>query len=154
MTETLKDWNFTIAGPCEDESLDLEIRSALSDNVNYEPRFLSDDEMSKMLKGATACVLPYTKEFGAQSGVLHLAIGHAVPVVVTPNPALADVVCEFNCGVIAEGFYSTDLLLAIRRLEDPDVLMKIRRGATAAQSELGWERAAKLTLEAYKKLRR
>jgi glycosyltransferase involved in cell wall biosynthesis len=154
VAETLKEWNFTIAGSCDDESLDAEIRSALSDNVTYEPRFLSNDEISSMLMRTTACVLPYTKDFQAQSGVMHLAIGHAVPVVVTPIRALSEVVNEFNCGVVADGFGSKEIALAIRRLEDPDVLFQIRMGANLAQFELGWERAANLTLEVYKKLRR
>jgi len=148
----LKEWNFTIAGACEDRSLDLEIKSKLPDNVIYSPHFLEEAELKSLLAVSTACVLPYTEEFKAQSGVLHLAIGHGVPVIVTPNDALVDIVDEFGCGVIAGGFGSCDIANAIRSLEDPDIYSRILDGVDFARSELTWDRSAKATLQSYGRL--
>lgn len=76
-------------------------------NVDIYPGYVSTERSSLLFAAADAVVLPYRS--ATQSGVVQLAYGHGLPVIVTPAGALPEMVCPGKTGWIArdcspEGF--------------------------------------------------
>src|SRR5439155_6332229 len=81
-------------------------------------RFIDEDEVSDLFKSCSALVMPYTS-FSAQSGVLHLAVVHGTPVVVSDVAGLAEDVRGWEIGEVAAPNDHESLANAIRNLHQP-----------------------------------
>ena len=132
------EFRLTIAG-----RVDPGIRKALARSVEGEPRitwedgFVPSDRVRELFTGATAVVLPYT-EFDAQSGVLHLAIEHGVPVVVTNVGALGETVTAFDIGSVVPAGDVTALREAMIDIADHERNKRLRDNVIDAQTGLDW----------------
>jgi glycosyltransferase involved in cell wall biosynthesis len=143
-------WQFTLAGGCNDEHFATQIRARVPSNVEYLDEFIAESSIGRLMDRTLVCVLPY-QDYEAQSGVLHLAIGSGVPVLVTPVGGLPEIVERFGCGVIAGGTDPASIAAALRTFEDPLVLERTRLGVQGAQQALGWKSAAKATADVYRR---
>ena len=148
----LPQWQFLLRGLCGDDSLDAEIRAMAPANLSYESRFLTDDDINTLVASATLMALPYTSEFKAQSGVLYLAIGARVPVVVSPIAALEAVVATYQCGVVMDSFGAEALARAIECFETAGFADQFYAG-NARDDLSGWSEAARRSLLAYRQHR-
>lgn len=94
------------------------------------------------------CILPYLE--ASQSGVLALAYGSGMPVIVTPVGGLREQVRHGMSGIVTDAVSPNALAQSIRQLlEQPDRYAALSQGAlTLAQTELSWEGIAKTLLEA------
>lgn len=113
--------------------------------------FVPDEEVPYYFCASDVVALPYTDQFQAQSGVLMLAYGYGVPVVVTDVGSLGEIVREDGTGIVVSQ-------------RDPDILANALRSilgnpnmrTRAAQSMLrlsvekySWRAVAEKTVEVY-----
>ena len=142
----------TLAGVFEQSSVRNQVVARLQDQtlpVRLIDRFISEDEVASLYGEATLAVLPYTTNFHAQSGVLHLAISHGVPVVVTDVGALGEFVREKRVGTVAPPNDGAAFAEAIQRALEPSTYDELRQSCDRLSSSLSWKDAARLTLGCY-----
>jgi glycosyltransferase involved in cell wall biosynthesis len=157
--KTLDGFHLTIAGRIDEPAywqdrilpMVAELRR-MGRSVEIIDRFVSDDETADLFAAHSFALLPYTRDFHAQSGVLHLAIGLQTPVVSTSVGGLPETISRWDIGEIAPPEAPDALAAAIRRLCDrnPDTLDK---NLHEAREGLSWNHAARITVEAYRKVR-
>ncbi|MEO5744910.1 MAG: glycosyltransferase [Terracoccus sp.] len=82
------------------------------ERVTIVNRYVSDEEADGFFRGADVVVLPYRS--ASQSGVLHMAMGYGLPVVVTRVGGLAEDAVGYDGGVVVEPRSPTALLDGIR----------------------------------------
>jgi glycosyltransferase involved in cell wall biosynthesis len=124
-----------IAGSCS-AAEEIRLRQLAADIgsealIDFDLRFIPDIEVPALFQAADCVALPY-RQFEAQSGVLHLAIAHGLPQVVSTAGGLAEVVSAYNTGrvcvaipeALAEAFH------------------EMRSSARRAEYRSGCERAA------------
>lgn len=106
MTGLKKDFFLLIAGDSAGsietpvEHYERMIRGAnLSGSVHWMKRYISDEDASEIFRIADAIVLPYKKSYRAQSGVLHLSIGHERPCIVSDIGAISETVRNYDLGL-------------------------------------------------------
>jgi glycosyltransferase involved in cell wall biosynthesis len=140
----LPDTRLTVAGPVPDSDVPAvaALLEPLGDRVAWDRRLVPDAELLALFDGVTAVVLPY-REFEAQSGVLHLAIEMAVPVVVSDVGGLPETVRAHGIGLVAADASAAALVDALAAVADPARNVALRRNVVAAQSRLSWEASAR-----------
>jgi glycosyltransferase involved in cell wall biosynthesis len=152
--ETLPDCTLTVAGTPEDPAYREEIRALVkglpSGQVELIDRFIDDEEASLLFEKSSLVVLPYSS-FAAQSGVLHDALAHRLPVVVTDVGALGQSVRAWGIGQVVPPEDSVSLGDAIREVLAPNRYEEACRAVERTRSDLSWDRAAEITIEAYRR---
>jgi glycosyltransferase involved in cell wall biosynthesis len=133
----------TVAGLVPDADIPCvaALLAPLGDRVSWDRRLVPDGELDQVFDGATAVVLPY-REFEAQSGVLHLAVEMAVPVVVSEAGGLAELTRAHGIGEVTSGPGTEALASALRRVAEPAHNAVLRRRVVEAQDQLSWETSA------------
>jgi glycosyltransferase involved in cell wall biosynthesis len=66
----------------------------VDDAVQFVDRYLTDDDLSGLLQGADAVLLPYESHEQATSGVLVEAVAAGVPVVATAFPHAVELLAD------------------------------------------------------------
>jgi len=136
----------------EDSAYREEIRTLVKrlppGRVELIDRFIEDEEAALLLKSSSLVVLPYSS-FAAQSGVLHDALAQGLPVVVTDVGALGQSVRSWGIGQVVPPDDSGALADAIREILTPNRYEEARRAVERVRSDLSWDRAAEITIEAY-----
>jgi len=144
----------TIAGEFETPALRDEILARLQDKalaVRLIDRIIPEDEVAKLFADAALAVLPYTN-FHAQSGVLHVALAHGVPVVVTDVGALGELVRKEGVGIVSPPNDAMAFAQAIRRALEPGTYQDLRQACVRLSGSLSWKDAAQRTLRCYQDL--
>jgi glycosyltransferase involved in cell wall biosynthesis len=116
------------------------------DDVRWIDRYVDERELLALTSTATAFVLPYLG-FEAQSGVLHLAIETATPVVVSDSGDMAEVVEAFGLGLVVPSGDPASLARAIGEIADPVRNTRLRARMAFAQEQLGWPAAGRAMLD-------
>jgi glycosyltransferase involved in cell wall biosynthesis len=157
--KALEGFHLTIAGRIDEPAywrdcilpMVAELRG-MGKSVEIIDRFVSDEEAAELFAAHSFAILPYTPDFHAQSGVLHLSIGLRTPVVSTSVGGLPETISRWDIGEIAPPDAPDGIAAAIRRLCDrsPEILEK---NLDAAREGLSWDHTARLTVEAYRKIR-
>lgn len=117
--------------------------------VRYTDRFVDDEEIPDLFAQSSLAILPYTS-FTAQSGVLHDALAHRLPVVVSDVGALGESVRRWGFGEVVPPGDDAALARAISELLEPGRYAEAVRSAGRAREELSWDRTAEATIEAYR----
>jgi glycosyltransferase involved in cell wall biosynthesis len=141
----------TIAGEFESSALRDEVLSRLRDKtlpVRLIDRFIPEDEAAKLFAESSLAVLSYTN-FHAQSGVLHLALSHGVPAVVTDVGALGEFVRREQVGTVSPPHDASALAQAILRALEPATYETSRQNCLRLSASLSWKEAAERTLRCY-----
>jgi len=113
LTQKLPNSELRIAGP----SSMPEYYQKLSypyNNIQWDIRRQSDDEVSQLFKWADIVVLPYIE--ASQSGVLHIAQSFAVPVVASAVGALGESITHGKTGLLVKPSKPTELANALHRI--------------------------------------
>lgn len=128
-----------VAGETDDDVWHSRSASKLSSlsRVQWIDRFIEPWEVALLLEDVDCVVLPYSS-FEAQSGVLHLAIEHAVPVVVSDVGAMGALVREHQCGLVFAPGDTQGAVSALESMLDLSANRKFREGAVTAQSGRTW----------------
>ncbi len=109
-------------------------------SVDLYPGYVSSERTALFFAAADAVVLPYRS--ATQSGVVQLAYGHGLPVIVTPAGALPEMVCHGKTGWVARDCSAAGFAEAVGDFFDcrQNVeLEAIRAAIEAFNSDLSWE---------------
>ena len=152
----LPGYEITIAGePCEAGYFESELMPLVRSlrqagtPVTLLDRFVPDREVGALFAGHSAIVLPYTREFVAQSGVVFMALAYGLPVVASRAGGLSDLLCEYPIGTTFERELPQELAAAVRRLHEGPDLKSLERNIRAARRRFTWHAAAGATIAGY-----
>jgi glycosyltransferase involved in cell wall biosynthesis len=126
----------------------LAFEQGVRNRIEWRLGFLPDAEVSTLMAGAAAVVLPYRQ--ADSSGVLATAFAHGRPAIVSDVGGLADAVRAYHAGLVVPPDDVEALADACRALlADPGPAY---RGALAARAGLSWEAAAERHERLYRDL--
>ena len=116
--------------------------------IEWDLRFVPDGEIAGVFAAASVVVLPYRAIEG--SGVLATALALGVPPVATAVGSFPELLAAYDLGPAVPADDPAGLAAAIvRALTDEAARAKAYAGMERARDELGWERVAELTEQAY-----
>lgn len=152
---SLTDFELTIAGLPSDstywnETIMPTISSLSNAGVKIEtmPEFIPESSLGELFNRHSFVILPYTRAFQAQSGVLYMAIALNTPVVVSNVGGLGEIVSVWGIGEVTDPENSEQLADAVRKLyiKDPK---ELERNLDVASGRLSWDEAARVTVNSY-----
>jgi len=154
--DLLPGYSITIAGePHERQYYETQclplIRQLRDRGVRIEllDRFIREDEVGPLFASHSAVVLPYTKDFVAQSGVLFMALAYDLPVVASEAGGLREMLRDFPVGSICRGETPEALAAAVSALFDTAAQAGLAGQIRQAKRRLSWHEAARATLAGY-----
>ena len=74
----------------------------LDGNICWRLEYIPSDEVPNYFEMCDWVALPYSRQFGSQSGVLNVAVAYHRPVLATSTPTIAETFREANVGVLVE----------------------------------------------------
>jgi glycosyltransferase involved in cell wall biosynthesis len=151
--EDLVDCTLTVAGQLDDVRYREQIQAVVErlpvGRVELVDRFVEDDEMVQLFDRSSLVVLPYTS-FSAQSGVLHDALAHGLPVVATDVGTLGESVRSWGIGQVVPPNDDAALAAAIHQMLTPHRYLQASGAVGRVRENLSWNRLAKIVIEAYR----
>ena len=121
--------------------------------VDLLDRFVPDGEVGRLFSAHSAIVLPYTRQFVAQSGVVFLALAYGLPVVASTAGGLRDLLGEFPVGTSFGGDSPEALAAAVEDLHASAGRRELERHILAARRRFTWSAAAAATFGGYSEVR-
>jgi glycosyltransferase involved in cell wall biosynthesis len=113
-------------------------------SVDLYPEYVSPERTALFFAAADAVVLPYRT--ATQSGVLQLAYGHGLPVIVTPAGALPEMVRQGETGFVARDCSSEGIAEAVGEfLESRSNLTEVRSAIALLCKDFSWDSFAAAT---------
>jgi glycosyltransferase involved in cell wall biosynthesis len=109
-------------------------------NVDFYPGYVSTERMALFFAAADAVVLPY--RHATQSGVVQLAYGHGLPVIVTPAGALPEMVLCGKTGWVARDCSAEGFAGAVGQFLDSREKLELQAMCPAIESflrDFSWE---------------
>jgi glycosyltransferase involved in cell wall biosynthesis len=94
-------------------------------------------------------VLPYTRQFVAQSGVVFMALAYGLPVVASTAGGLSDLLGEYTIGWTFDGEMPQDLASAVQALHGAADAGELEQNIRAARRRVTWDAAAGATIAGY-----
>jgi glycosyltransferase involved in cell wall biosynthesis len=121
--EELPGYGITVAGEVEDRDyFQAEILPAVAKlraagvRLDLRDWFVPDEEVAPLFATHSAVVLPYTREFVAQSGVAFMAMAHGLPVVASEAGGLGELLGQSGIGTTFRDGTPQGLAAAVRAL--------------------------------------
>ncbi|MCP3936771.1 MAG: glycosyltransferase [Actinomycetia bacterium] len=140
-----------VAGDPMIDTEPLQKRSAelgLDDRIEWQLRFLDDDETHAAFNSADVVALPY-RDIDA-SGVLCQAFGYGVPIVATRIGGFVDQLVDGDTALLIEPESPAELARALERLaSDRDLADHLRRRLEEEAAENTWDAQARSTRDLY-----
>jgi glycosyltransferase involved in cell wall biosynthesis len=154
--DQLQGYKITIAGePWDDDYFKAEILPrierlrAMGMEIDLQAKFISDDQVGPLFSSHSAIVLPYTKGFVAQSGVMYMAMAYELPAVASEAGGLRDLFREAKVGLTFKDYTPESLAAAVKSLDDPAVRQELVNGIRAGKRRFSWHEAARATISLY-----
>ncbi len=147
----LEGFKLSIAGSVIKKSYaeKIVVEASRTKSTKIEIGWISDEKKKSLMENADIMALPYlTAPY--QSGVLHDAISHGIPVVVTKTGAISEIVEEFNCGEVVEPGNPEQIAEAIKKV-DRDY-SKYQNAMQKYRKEASWEMSAEKHIELYERI--
>jgi glycosyltransferase involved in cell wall biosynthesis len=152
----LPGYSITIAGePHEADYYRTEIQPliakvrAMDVKIDLIDRFVPDEELGKLFASHSAVVLPYTRSFVAQSGVIFLSLAYELPVVASEAGGLLDLFQEFRVGRTFRDQTPQALASAVRDLFSQEARRDLAHQIERARERYSWHQAAAATIAGY-----
>lgn len=136
--------------PYSQRIMELEIEKHVYAKIGFVP----DEEVPYYFCASDVVALPYTDQFQAHSGVLMLAYGYGVPVVVTDVGSLGETVREDGTGVVISQRDPDILAEALRSLlGNPDTHTRAAQNMLRLSVEkYSWRAVAEQTARVYEEV--
>lgn len=133
--------------PYSQRIMELGIEECVCAKIGFVP----DEEVPYYFCASDVVALPYTDQFQAHSGVLMLAYGYGVPVVVTDVGSLGETVREDGTGIVVSHRKPDILAEALRSLlGNPDMRTRAAQNMLRLSVEkYSWRAVAEKTVEVY-----
>jgi glycosyltransferase involved in cell wall biosynthesis len=154
--ELLRGYSLTIAGmPREAEYFRNEVLPQVKRlrksgvTVDLIDQYVPDDQVGPLFARHSAIVLPYTRDFTAQSGIVFVALAHELPVVASEAGGLRDLFEQFAVGVSFADPTPKALASAIHELFDGPARESLAGQIRLAKSRFSWHASAGATINAY-----
>ncbi len=140
-TKLSHDYFLLAAGdPYEDITDYQKLLSACdSSTYRFDPYYIADSEVVPYFSAADLCVLPY--KTATQSGVVSIALHFGLPLLVTRVGSLADIVEQFETGIVVEKPEVEQIRQGIEYFFNQGSLY-YEPGLTKAKQELSWGKFA------------
>lgn len=158
--EHLPGYSLTIAGePGDPAYFSTEILPRIAAlraggfQIDLRDRFTPENEVGALFSSHSAIVMPYTKGFVAQSGVIFMALAYDVPVVASEAGGLRDLLDQFRVG---ETFADPDpraIARAIRTLHEGGLRDDLPGQIQLAKRRYSWQTAAGAVIDGYNAVR-
>jgi glycosyltransferase involved in cell wall biosynthesis len=111
-------------------------------SITFDPSYRDLASLTRLIRGATAVVLPYDSDQQATSGVLVDAIAAGRPVVATAFPHAIELL-ESGAGVVVDHDDHDGLVAALRTvLTDPELVATMAAEAAHLAPDLSWDAVA------------
>lgn len=150
--EHLPDFSLVVAGASDDAAYAAELRELAAKyppgRVRIEDRFLAEDEIGPLFDACSLVVLPYL-QFASQSGVLHDAVAHGIPVVASDFGAIGESIRTWGTGEVVQPGDPVDLARGVRAATEPEAYVSAVAAAERVREEKSWQLAAKIVIDAY-----
>ena len=111
-------------------------------------RFVSEGEAAELFDRSGLVVMPYTA-FSSQSGVLHQALAHARPVVVSDVGAMGESVRKWGIGAVVPANDERALAAAVETACEPRRFCQYVSASVQIREGLSWTRTAERTADVY-----
>ncbi len=148
----VRDWvqeDFETRKLYEEKAKELGVR----DHVIFAKRYIPDDEIYLVFGASDVVVYPYSQQWYAGSGVLHLAMGSFKPVVVSNIPKFEEVPREISNELIFDPNDSSNLAkILIKLLVDNNFREIIIDKVKSYALTTSWDLIAKTHIQLYKTL--
>ena len=118
----------------------------LDDRVEIRPGYVAEEDIGPLFGSADALVLPYLH--GTATVNVALAARHGLPVVASDAGTLASEVTDGVDGLVVPAGSSDALAAALRRLQEPGELDRLRSGVRPRDTDEGWQRYVDVLLRA------
>ena len=150
--DRLPNCDLTAAGEIEDDGYRTRIRELSCTwprgGSTLIDRYIGEDEVTELFASSRLVVLPYTS-FAAQSGVLHLALAHHRPVVVSDVGGMGECVRNWGIGRVVAPNDADALAAAIAEALEPSAYRAALDATLRVRGGLTWERMAEATIDVY-----
>jgi glycosyltransferase involved in cell wall biosynthesis len=125
----------------------------LTENVRFLTKFLTEEEISDLMREAAVLALPYTDQFVEVSAIVHDLAGYGVPLVCSKTPRFSELEDGVDClKVVPE---SNELAEAIERiLTDPALSARLGEGLLRRSRSASWDMVGAKHLELYREVLR
>lgn len=135
-----------------DELKSLSNELGIADRVDWDPRFVPDDELAKILKDADILAFPYRRIDA--SGVLMLVLPLERPIVATRVGCFEELLVDDETARLVPPEDPQAFADALAELiNDPGKGKNLAKNAkSVALDQLSWDRIAEQTIETYRKL--
>ena len=141
----------TIVGATSNDFLELLRKKSDGLNVSFNPTFVPDEELYKLIDDADYIALPYKKI--TQSGVLLLALFFRKPLLISDLPSFVDTLHGFTPDMFFKSEDAASLKDLIQRHIDGKVDISAQMEAIEGLNKLySWHNSAKKTVDLYKRL--
>jgi glycosyltransferase involved in cell wall biosynthesis len=156
--ESLREFPITIAGqPREREYFRSVVKPRVEQlrakgvSIDLIDRFIPEEEVAGIFNRHSVLLLPYTSEFTAQSGVVFLALAHAIPVVASEAGGMRDLFAEHRIGTTFAEHTPVAFAAAVRKCFDASQTPPAELSASlaGARERFSWRSAAEATLASY-----
>jgi glycosyltransferase involved in cell wall biosynthesis len=132
---------------------DLVQAEGLTENVRFLTKFLIDEEISELMRGASILALPYTDQFVEVSAIVHDLAGYGVPLICSKTPRFSELEDGVDCLKVAPE--SNELAEAIQRiLTDPALAARLGEGLLRRSRLESWDMVGAKHLELYREVLR
>ena len=137
-------------GKDKDEYLKLIEENGIKDIVHIEDGYVPDTEVEKFFAAADLCVCPYRS--ATQSGIVQIAYGFGLPVIVTAVGGLPEVVDDERTGYVVRPEDPKALRAAIDRYFTEGRQAEFAENVKAESRRFSWDRMTETIEGAYEEI--
>ena len=137
-------------GKDKEEYLKLIEDNGIKDIVHIEDGYVPDTEVEKFFAAADLCVCPYRS--ATQSGIVQIAYGFGLPVVVTAVGGLPEVVDDGRTGYVVAPEDPAKLITAIDSYFTEGRQAEFRENVKAESRRFSWDRMVETIEGAYEEI--
>ena len=135
------------AGDKEDY-LDIVRKNNMLDKVEIRDGYIPDTEVEPYFAAADLCICPY--ESATQSGIVQIAYGFELPVIVTNVGGLPEVVTDGKTGYVVESENPGELAKAVNKYFDNNCQDEFRENVRLEKERFSWDRVPENVLKLWK----
>jgi glycosyltransferase involved in cell wall biosynthesis len=122
---------------------------AVGVRIDLHPTFTPEEKVGELFQSHSIVVLPYTRGFVAQSGVVFMALAYEIPVIASEAGGLADIFAHHKIGVTFDDPSPAGLASAVHDLYSKVEPAQLRDEIHAAKQHFSWHDAAGVAIGAY-----
>ncbi len=119
----------------------------LKERVKIKDGYVPDEEVEKYFAAADLCVCPYRS--ATQSGIVQIAFGFGLPVIVTSVGGLPEVVSDGKTGYVVKPEDADELAAAIDRFFNEEKGGEFRENVLGENERFSWDRMRETIERAY-----